>query len=87
MSDPILRFHDRPIGYDHGERAGNLPCNRQCEIEPAPGHQRDLDASFHSSLDGVPVGFGYFRGAVQQGAVDIECNESYTHTANLTDRI
>src|SRR5213078_1319624 len=83
MRAAFFRANQRAIVHYHGEGRIPLARNRHSEVLAPTGDQRHLDAAARRFGDSLAVGLRKLPAAIQERAVDIERDESHSHSLIL----
>jgi hypothetical protein len=75
----ILGANERPVIYNHRNRATDLSRDGQGEVVAPSGNQRNLNSAARGFRDGGLVRFGHLPSAVQKCAVNIQRNQTHRH--------
>ena len=67
---------DRSIGADEPEIEAELLRDGQGEIMAAAGDEHNFDAHLTSAAQRGHIGLGYLKLGVEQGTVDVECQQA-----------
>src|SRR5262249_4910829 len=70
----------RAIADNHGQRSSDLLSNWYREIVSTPSDQRHLNPASGRFSNSLAIRLGQLPAAIQQRAVDIQCNQAHTHT-------
>ncbi len=87
MSVTVLCTDQRAVVHDHGQRRGNLFRDGQREIIASPSDESDFNAAFGGFPDGRAIRRRDFPIAAEQGSIDIERDQSDSHTTSLAEKV
>src|SRR5882724_2215103 len=83
----VQSANQRAVADDHRQRGIDFASDGHREVITAAGHQRYLNATARRLGDGDTVRLRQFPAAIQQRTVDIEGDQTHSHTVYCSSEI